>query len=48
MASTNLIDYDRWDGASNFGVRKARIYLFLEENGIKDYITSVVPIPIDT
>ena len=35
------------DGASNFGVWKARIYLLLEENGIKDFATSVVPIPMD-
>ena len=47
MASAGLRDQDRLDGASNFGVWKARISLLLEENGIKDYATSVVPVPTD-
>ena len=47
MASASLRDQDRLDGASNFGVWKAKISLLLEENGIKDYTTSVVPIPMD-
>ena len=46
MASASLRDQDRLDGASNFGVWKARISLLLEENGIKDYVTSVVVVPI--
>ena len=33
------------DDASNFGVWEANISLLLEENGIKDYVTSVVAIP---
>ena len=47
MASAGLRDQDRLDGASNFGVWEAKISLWLEENGIKDYVTSVVPIPTD-
>ena len=47
MASTGLRDQDKLDGTSNFGVWKAKISLLLEENGIKDYVTSVVPIPTD-
>ena len=44
MASTSLRDHDRLDEASNFGVQKPRISLLLEENGIKDYVASVVAI----
>ena len=40
-------DQDRLDGASNFGIWKARLSLLLEENGIKDYVTSVVAVPTD-
>jgi hypothetical protein len=47
MASAGLRDQDRLDGASNFGVWKARLSLLLEENGIKDYVTSVVAVPTD-
>ena len=47
MTSAGLRDQDRLDGASNFGVWKARICLLLEENGIKDYVTSVVVVPMD-
>ena len=36
------------DGASNFGVWKDKISLVLEENGIKDYVTSVIVVPTDT
>ncbi|KAH9321246.1 hypothetical protein KI387_015885, partial [Taxus chinensis] len=42
-----LRDQDRLDGASNFGVWKARLSLLLEENGIKDYVTTVVTVPTD-
>ena len=47
MASTGLRDQDRLDGASNFGVWKARLSLLLEENGIKDYATIDVAVPTD-
>lgn len=47
MKSTGLRDQDRLDGASNFGVWKARISLLLEENGIKEYFTIVVTVPTD-
>lgn len=47
MASTSLRDQDRLDGASNFGVWKARLSLLIEENGIKDYVTTVIVVPID-
>ncbi|KAH9322750.1 hypothetical protein KI387_017389 [Taxus chinensis] len=47
MASAGLRDQDKLDGASNFGVRKARISLLLEENGIKEYVTTVVSVPTD-
>lgn len=45
MALLGLRDQDRLDGASNFGVTKARISLLLEENGIKEYLTNVVVVP---
>ena len=35
------------DGALNFGVWKAKLSLLLEENGIKDYVTNFVFVPID-
>ena len=47
MASVGLRDQDRLDGASNFGVWKARLSLLLEENGIKDYATIGVAVPTD-
>ena len=47
MASANLRDQDKLDGASNFGVWKVKISLLLEENGTKDYVTNVVVIPTD-
>ena len=47
MASPGLRDQDRLDGASNFGVWKARLSLLLEENGIKDYATIGVVVPTD-
>jgi hypothetical protein len=47
MASAGLRDQDRLDGASNFGVWKAIISLLLEENGIKEYVTSTVAVPTD-
>ena len=47
MASPGLRDQDRLDTASNFGVWKARLSLLLEENGIKDYVTSVVAVHTD-
>ena len=47
MASAGLRDQDRLDGASNFGVWKARISLLLEENGIKNYATIGLVVPIE-
>ena len=47
MALASLRDQDRLDGVSNFGVWKARISLLLEENDIKNYVTSVVDVPTD-
>lgn len=47
MASVGLRDQDRLDGASDFGVWKAIISLLLEENGIKEYVTTVVTITTD-
>ena len=35
------------NGALNFIVLKARISLVLEENSIKDYVTTIVVVPID-
>jgi hypothetical protein len=48
MAIASLRDQDKLDGASNFGVWKAKITLLLEENGIKEYVTTVVAVPSDT
>ena len=45
MNSTGLRYQDILDNASNFGVKKAKISLLLEENGIKDYVTTVVAVP---
>ena len=47
MASASLRDQNKLDGASNFGVWKARISLLLEVNGIKDYVTNVVVVLMD-
>lgn len=38
-------DYDRLDRASNFGIWKAKIFLLLEENDLKEYATSVIVVP---
>ena len=40
-------DQDSLDVTSNFVVWKARLTLLLEENGIKDYVTTIVVVPID-
>lgn len=47
MASTSLRDQERLDEASNFGVWKAKILLLLEDNGLKEYVTSVIAIPMN-
>ena len=47
MASAGLRDQNKLDGASNFGVWNAKISILLEENGIKDYATTGIVIPID-
>ena len=47
MASAGLRDQDRLDGASNFGVWKAWLSLLLEENGIKNYVTIGLAVPIE-
>ena len=44
MALVGFRDHDRFNSASNFGVWKAIISLLLEENGIKNYSTSVAPV----
>jgi len=47
MASTGLRDQDKLEGASNFGVWKAKISFLLKENCLKEYATSVVAISAD-
>ena len=47
MASSSLRDQDRLDGASNFGVWKARLSLLLEENRIKNYATAGLAVPTE-
>ncbi len=47
MALARLRDRDILDGASNFGVWKAKLSLLLEENGMNDYVTSFVAVPMD-
>ena len=38
---------DRLDGVSNYGSWKPRVLLTLEENEVKDFSLTVVPIPDD-
>lgn len=45
MGLARLRDQDKLDDSSNFGVSKAKIYLLLEENGLKEYVTSVIVVP---
>lgn len=47
MATTRLHDQDRLDGASNYGIWKARMTFFLDEFGQKTYAENVVAIPTD-
>lgn len=47
MATTGLEDQDRLDGASNFGVSKAKMLFLLDEHGLKELVTTVVAKLID-
>ena len=38
---------DRLDGASNYGSWKPRVLLYLEENEVKDFALTTVPVPDD-
>ena len=38
---------DRLDGASNYGSWKPRVLLYLEENKVKDFALTTVPVPDD-
>ena len=38
---------DRLDGASNYGSWKPRVLLYLEENEVKDFSLTTVPVPND-
>ena len=38
---------DRLDGDSNYGSWKPRVLLYLEENEVKDFSLTTVPIPDD-
>jgi hypothetical protein len=46
MVSTLRVE-DRLEGGTNFRAWKARIFLLLEENDLKDYIEIVIPNPND-
>lgn len=45
MVLAGLKDQDSLDRASSFSVWKAKIFFLLEENGLKEYVTSVIAIP---
>ena len=38
---------DRLDGVSNYGSWNPRVLLYLEENEVKDFSLTMVPIPDD-
>ena len=38
---------DRLDGASNYGSWKPRVLLYLEENEVKEFALTTVPVPND-
>ena len=40
-----LLVEDRLDGASNYGSWKPRVLLYLEENEVKDFSLTIVPVP---
>ena len=44
---TGLTVEDRLDGASNYGSWKPRVLLYLEENEVKDFALTTVPVPDD-
>jgi hypothetical protein len=46
MVNTLKIE-DRLEGETNFRAWKARIFLLLEENDLKEYVEGVIPSPID-
>jgi hypothetical protein len=37
---------DRLEGGTNYRVWKVRVLLFVEENDLKEYVESVVAVPI--
>ena len=47
MATTELRDQDRLEGASNYVIWKARMSFLLDEFGLKAYIDNVVAVPRD-
>lgn len=38
---------DRLDGASNYGSWKPKVLLYLEENKVKEFALTTVPVPDD-
>lgn len=47
MATTGLRDRDRLNGASNFGIRKAKMQFLLDEHDLKEFVTNVMSKPAD-
>ena len=47
MATVELHDHDRLDGASNYVIWKARMSFLLDEFALKAYIDNVVVVPRD-
>lgn len=45
MITAGLIDQDRLDGASNFGVWKVRMLFLLYEYGLKEFATTFIIVP---
>ena len=45
MAARSLKDQDRLDGASNFGIWKARMLFLLDEHGLKEFMTTFEVVP---
>lgn len=44
MVAASLIDQDRRDEASNFGVSKARMQFLLDEHGLKEFVTTSIAV----
>lgn len=47
MVTACLRDHNRLDRASNFGVWKAKMQFLLDEHGLKEFVTTVIVVPID-